>query len=52
VSTFSDYLPPVLEDVVAEMHAGYEALSWAMSAVLDRLPAALRAAGVPIWRES
>lgn len=52
VSTFSGYLPPVLEDVVAEAAAGYEALSAAMSDVYDRLPAALRAVGVPIWRMS
>lgn len=52
VSTFPDYLPPALEDVVAEAAAGYEALSAAMSDVHDRLPAALRAAGVPIWRTS
>lgn len=50
VSTFSDYVPPVLEEVVAETHAGYEALSSAMRDVHDRLPEALRAAGVPIWR--
>lgn len=47
VSTFSDYLPPALEDVVAETEAGYEVLSAAMSEVHDRLPAALGAAGVP-----
>lgn len=50
VSTFSDYVPPVLEEVVTETHAGYEALSSAMRDVHDRLPEALRAAGVPIWR--
>ena len=50
VSTFSDYVPPVLEDVVAETHAGYEALSSAMLDVHDRPPEALRDAGVPIWR--
>ena len=50
VLTFSDYVPPVLEEVVAETHAGYEALSSAMRDVHDRVPAALRAAGVPIWR--
>jgi hypothetical protein len=49
VSTFSHYLPPVLEDVVSETHAGYEALASAMTQVHDRLPAALAAAGVPIW---
>lgn len=52
VSTFSDYIPPALEDVVAETQAGYEALSSAMSDVHEHLPAALRAAGVPIWRTS
>jgi hypothetical protein len=50
VSTFSEYLPPVLEDVMTETHAGYEALSSAMRDAHDRLPAALRAVGVPIWR--
>jgi len=50
VSTFSDYIPPVLEDVVAETHAGYEVLSSAMCHVHDRLPEALRVAGAPIWR--
>ncbi|PJJ55508.1 hypothetical protein CLV54_2853 [Compostimonas suwonensis] len=50
VSTFSDYVPPVLEEVVTETHAGYEALSSAMRDVHDRLPEALRAAGVPIYR--
>lgn len=50
VSTFSDYVPPVLEEVVAETHGGYEALSSAMRDVHDRVPEALRAAGVPIWR--
>jgi len=52
VGTFSDYLPPVLEDVVAETQAGYDALSLAMNNVHNHLPAALRAAGVPIWRTS
>lgn len=50
VSTFSRYLPPVLEDVVSETQAGYDALSSAMRDVHDCLPAALRAAGAPFWR--
>lgn len=52
VSTFSDYVPPLLEEVVGETHAGYEVLSSAMRDVHDRLPEALRAGGVPIWRTS
>lgn len=52
VSTFSRYLPPVLEDVVSETQAGYDALSSAMRDVHDCLPAALSAAGTPIWRTS
>ena len=50
VSTFSDYVPPVLEDVVSETQQGYDALSSAMSAVHGRLPLAISAAGVPVWR--
>ncbi|WP_146232806.1 MULTISPECIES: hypothetical protein [unclassified Curtobacterium] len=49
-STFSTYLPPLLEDVVDETAAGFEALVSAMRIILERLPEALRAAGVPIWR--
>lgn len=49
-ATFSDYLPPALEDVVRETRAGYDALSSAMSDVHDRLAAALAAVGVPIFR--
>jgi hypothetical protein len=48
VSTFSDYVPPALEDVVHETQAGYQALSAAMKEVLDRLPAALSSVGVPV----
>lgn len=49
VSTFKRYFPPVLEDVVAETQAGYDALSAAMREINDRLPAALRAAGFALW---
>lgn len=52
VSTFSEYAPPALEDVVHETQAGYDSLALAMKQVHDRLPAALSAAGVPIWRSS
>lgn len=48
-TTTPAYRPPVLEDVVHETQAGYDALSSAMRDVHDRLPAALVAVGVPIW---
>jgi len=47
----SDYVPPDLEDVVMEAGAGYQVLSLAMRDVNDQLPAALKAVGVPLWRE-
>jgi hypothetical protein len=50
VSMFSSYIPPTIDDVVEEAEAGYGALSSAMRNVHDRLPAAMRAAGAPIWR--
>ncbi|MEJ1816066.1 hypothetical protein [Clavibacter michiganensis] len=51
VSTFSNYVPPALEDIVDEAVAGYDALSSSMRKIRDRLPAAMRAAGVPLWNE-
>jgi len=51
VSTFSNYVPPALEDIVDEAVAGYDALSSSMRKIRDRLPAAMRAAGVPLWSE-
>lgn len=46
----ASYTPPALEDVVAEARAGYDALSLCMDQMLDSLPKALSAAGVPIFK--
>jgi len=46
----TDHVPPELEKIVMEAAAGYDALCSAMGDVNDRLPAAIRAAGVPLWR--
>jgi hypothetical protein len=44
------YVPPALEEVVAEARAGYNALSLCMDQMLKSLPTALDAVGVPIFK--
>lgn len=52
VAEYNAHVPPKLEKVVAEVEAGYEALSRAMREVHGRLPRALVATGVPLWKTS
>lgn len=49
VFSSSPYVPPVLEDVVAESRAGYDALALSMAEMIRVIPNAFDAVGVPLF---
>lgn len=50
VGITSGHVPPILESLVQESRAGYDALSTAMGEVFDALPAAMISANIGIWK--
>lgn len=49
LGTSGGHVPPGIDELVAESRAGHDALTTALSDILDALPNAMIAAGVGIW---